>query len=59
MMKFIKNNDMSLYWIVKDTETVASINIHYNFFSHSNYYTIGDKQFNLLKDAKAYAKENF
>jgi len=38
-------------------DVVAAIDIHYNFYDHSNYYTVGEKQFNYLKDAKEYVKQ--
>lgn len=57
MIKFTKNDNY--YWATRNDEVVAMINIHYNFFDRSNFYTVGDKQFNKLNDAKKYVRENF
>lgn len=57
MYKYIKND--GYYWAIKDGDAVTRIDVHINPFDHTKYYTIKDKQFNTLHDAKAYVKENY
>lgn len=57
MIKFIKAENY--YWATKNDEVIARIDIHYNFFDHSYFYTINDKQFNKVNDAKKYIRENY
>lgn len=57
-MKFKKNNIFNCYFGYVNDEAVAKIDIHYNWFDHSNYYTVDGKQFNYLKDAKEYCIAN-
>ncbi len=56
-MQFIKNENY--YWINLNDKIVGRIDIHYNFFDRSNYYTVDGKTFTKLNDAKKYVRENF
>ncbi len=56
-IKFTKCD--SQYYIARRGEKiVATIDICYNWYDHSHYYKVNGKQFNLLKDAKAFVREN-
>lgn len=58
-VRFIKDRDGYRYDAIRGKEYIKTISIHYNFFDHSNYYTVDDKKFNYLKDAKEYVKTNY
>ena len=57
-IKFTKC-DSQLYIARRGEKIVATIHIYYNWYDHSNYYKVDGKQFNLLKDAKTFVRENF
>ena len=57
--KFEKNTIHDLYWIIKNNECIGFININWDFYNSRNYYTVNDKIFPKLNDAKRYIRENF
>ena len=56
--KFRKSIDGLAYWAERNDVIVARIEIHYNWYDHSNYYIVNGHQYNYLKDAKQYVREN-
>jgi len=57
MIKFVKNENY--YWATKNDEVIATIYIHYNFFSRKYYYVADNKNFDRVNDAKRYIRENY
>lgn len=57
MIKFIKYENG--YWATKNNVVIETIHTHYNFFDNKYFYTIGDKIFKKLNDAKKHIRENY
>ena len=57
MIKFTKYENG--YWASKNNAVIETIHTHYNFFDNKYYYTVAEKVFKKLNDAKRYIRENY